>query len=75
MHAGTPSPVAIFENVDGQATIKQAGACVFIGCGDLLELIRRLNALADELGCERPELPRPLALLPGGRNGRGERND
>jgi hypothetical protein len=73
----TPRRIAIYENVDGQVTIKQGDNHVYVGRRDLGELMHQLYRLACEMGYEPPPLPKPparLFALPHGTNGGGNAN-
>lgn len=66
MRGVTAGKVAIYEDTNGCAVIRQRANCVVVGSRDLEELIRRLCELAYELGYESPTSPprHPPRLLP-----------
>ena len=73
MRGITAGKVAIYEDTNGCARIRQGTNCVVVGSRDLGELISRLCKLAYDLGYEPPPSPPrdPARLLPfpGGRDG------
>jgi hypothetical protein len=48
----TPGRIAVYENVDGQVTIKQGEYSVFVGRRDFKEFMYQLRRFAYEMGYE-----------------------